>query len=81
MPVTSGRSTTLVASSRPPSPTSRMQASAGVRAKARKATAVFTSNRLAPISSLASSTVPIKSASSRVIDQLSGNADAFVIAD
>ena len=40
MPQTSGRSMTLVASSRPPRPTSRMQASAGVRAKARKATAV-----------------------------------------
>ena len=33
--VTSGRSITLVASSRPPRPTSRMHASAGVRAKAR----------------------------------------------
>ena len=51
MPVTSGRATTLVASSRPPSPTSTMQASAGVRAKARKAAAVVTSKKLAPMPS------------------------------
>jgi hypothetical protein len=37
MPQTKGASTTLVASSRPPSPTSSTKASAGVREKARKA--------------------------------------------
>ena len=47
IPQTSGRSITLVASSRPPSPTSITQASAGARAKARKATAVVVSKKLA----------------------------------
>ena len=56
MPVTTGRSTTLVASRRPPMPTSSTNASAGVRAKARKATAAVTSKKLGPMSPAASST-------------------------
>ena len=64
-PPTNGRSITLVASSRPPSPTSTMQASAGVRAKARKATAVVTSKKLGSMSSLASRTSASKAARDR----------------
>ena len=79
--VTSGRSTTLVASSRPPSPTSRMQASAGVRAKARKATAVATSKKLGSIPSLASSTSVEQRGERFVVDQPAGDPDALVEAD
>ncbi len=43
---TSGRATTLVASRRPPMPTSSSTRSAGVRAKARKAATVVTSKKV-----------------------------------
>jgi hypothetical protein len=48
MPVTVGVLNTLVASRRPPRPTSITQASAGVREKARKIAAVVTSKKLGP---------------------------------
>ena len=56
MPVTAGSAMTLVASSRPPKPTSTIVAAAGVRAKARKAAAVVTSKKLGRISPALSST-------------------------
>ena len=56
MPQARGFSMTLVASSRPPSPTSMIAASAGERAKARKATAVVASKKLGSMPLLASRT-------------------------
>ena len=46
MTLSAGRATTLVASSRPPRPTSRITASAGCSAKARKAAAVVISKKV-----------------------------------
>ncbi|GAV36424.1 hypothetical protein ROTAS13_04111 [Roseomonas sp. TAS13] len=50
-----GRGTTLVASNRPPSPTSSTSRSAGTRAKSRKAVAVVISKTLIPSPALACS--------------------------
>ena len=55
-PHTTGSTITLVASSRPPRPTSTMQASAVCSAKARKAAVVVTSKKLALTPSAMSST-------------------------
>ena len=61
-----GRSITLVVSPRPPSPTSRMQRSAGSSAKSRKAAAVMTSNTVIGALALIRSTASSVSASAAV---------------
>ena len=76
--VTAGRRTTLVASSRPPSPTSSSTMSAGVRAKARKAAAVVISKKVIGASRLARSHSSRSAISALLVDQLPGEADALV---
>ena len=61
-----GRSITLVVSPRPPSPTSRLQRSAGSSAKSRKAAAVMTSNTVIGAAALTRSTASSASARAAV---------------
>ena len=81
IPLTRGRSMTLVASSRPPSPTSSRQASAGVRAKARIAAAVATSKKLGSRSPRAVEDFDQQGLERVVLDQRAGDADALVEAN
>ena len=81
MPQTSGSAMTLVASSRPPSPTSTMQASAGTRAKARKAAAVVASKKLIVHVAGGVERFGEQGGKRLVVDQPPGEADALVEAD
>ena len=73
-----GRATTLVASSRPPSPTSSSTQSAGVSAKARKAAAVVISKKVIGAPALAASQRSRQRGQPVLVDRRAGEPDALV---
>ena len=81
MPQTSGRSTTLVASSRPPSPTSRMQASAGVSREGEEGDGGVDLEQAGADLVIGIEHPAHQLGEPCVLDQLAGDADALVVAD
>ena len=76
--VSRGRSTTLVASSRPPRPTSSRHQSAGVSAMARKAAAVVISKKVIGARAVRGLAALEQRGERVLVDQAAGEADALV---